>query len=277
VTNALGSELTDDGLRRDLIGSVTLALVCALGVIVLPGTALKAVFAVPFCLLIPGYLIRTALFAQVQLEPGPRLMLIPALSLVTLILSSLLLNEFPGGLQKGTWVGWLVFVDVVAALVTDRRRHAQGGPPVQGLYRQIRLRRVDAIVLGLAAIVAVGAYVASRLPLSAKNIVGYETLSVLPNGADTSVTVTARSGRTHTYGYRLDVSVGSRRVASRSLRLAPGSDYALDVGLGPATAARRVTATLQIVGAKSAPRQVNVTLPAAPSSTAKTRATRTAG
>jgi hypothetical protein len=264
VTDSLLPGLAEEDGRRDLIGSILLAAVCAIGVVLVPVTVVRVILAVPFCLLLPGYLIRAAVFAQAQLEPGPRLMLVPALSLIALVLSSLLLNEFPGGLQKGTWVGWLLFLDIAMALVADRRRRAQGGAPMQGLHRQIRLRRVDATVIGLAAVVAIGAYVASRLPLSAKNVVGYESLSVLPNATDTGVTVSAKSGREHTYGYVLDVSVGTRRVLSRSLRLAPGADYALKVGLGPATTARQVSASLKIVGASSPTRQVNLSLPAQP-------------
>jgi hypothetical protein len=252
---------SEDGSRRDLIAAIALAVVCAIGVLVLRITALRVIFALPLCLLLPGFLIREALFGELQLEPGSRLMLIPALSFIALILSSLLINEFPGGIQAGTWVGWLLFIEILAALVAARRRGAQTGHRPTGMYRQIRLRRVDGLVLGLAILIAVGAYVASRLPLSAKNVVGYETLTLLPK-SDSAVTLTARSGREHTYRYVLNLDVGSRRILSRSLSLAPGADYATSIGLGTSTAQRTVSATLQIIGASSPERQVDLSLPA---------------
>jgi uncharacterized membrane protein len=130
---------------------------------------------------LPGYTLSEAMFHKRPLETSHRLLLSLALSLAIDIVSGLILNFLPGGLQAITWAGLLGVETVVFALLAAslRRRRIVPASPHQGKHkapasphhpclslpgasslhvvplRRFRLSIYDYIVFGLALLVAI--------------------------------------------------------------------------------------------------------------------------
>lgn len=109
-------------LDVDLTLAGAAALICTAVVVAVPVTAVRAVFAVPLCLILPGYAFVASAFARARPSWLVRLMLIPAMSLVTLVLAALLLDVVPTGLNETTWAVLLVVIVLGECLVAAMRR-----------------------------------------------------------------------------------------------------------------------------------------------------------
>ena len=160
----------------------------------------------------PGFALTRAIFAgssppSAQPSQTMRITLTFALSLTTLIIGSLALDLAPGGLQRTSWAVLLAVVTALASIASLLRRGKGGGAPMELTLPTPRLR--SSIIVVLAAVIAVGAFVASRFPLPARNAIGYTQLWILPaSGAQRAVEIGVVCDQLHTTGYRLDVSQG---------------------------------------------------------------------
>ena len=220
---------------RDIWATAGAALVCAAAAVSVPVTAVRAVFAVPLCLVLPGYAITQAAFTW-RRSPGLQtLMLVPALSLATLAVGSLLLDAAPGGLRLGSWATFLIAVVLSGCGVAVARRGLGTFEPRPRTFR--RIRPADALLVGVAASAAIAALVVSRIPLPARNAVGYTQLSMLSSGTPSSpaVRIDVRSGEQHVTTYRLLLASGSGSptVVDSRLTLRPGGGTEITVPLVP--------------------------------------------
>jgi hypothetical protein len=221
--------------HRDLRACAAVGLVCAALALAVHLTAIRAIAAVPLCLVLPGYALTAAFFARRRLEPGSTVMLTLALSLTTLILGALVLNLIPGALRAGPWAALLLVAVLGGCLVADRRRPAlvlQPGRPRRGAAGR-RWRALDAVLLGAAALIAAGAFVVSRIPLSAPSAVGYTALWMLPDRTVQGpvVNIGVQSSEQVRWGYRLIVQIGSVSLADRRFSLAPDGRIAVRVAV----------------------------------------------
>lgn len=213
--------------HRDLLATAIAAALCAAVVLFVPITAIRAVFATPLCLILPGYAVTVACFAERKLGGAHLLMLSVAMSLATLAIGAVVLNLLPGGLRSGWWVGLIMVIVLVGCGVAALRRprSAQSRPR----DRLPRVRRADAAML-LGACAAVAAtFTLSHTQLPARHVVGYTQLWMLPagdSGTTAAVRVGVASAQLHPLAYRLELRLGSRRVVM-SLRFAlkPGQEY----------------------------------------------------
>lgn len=254
---------------RDLTTAELAAVICAVVVVTVPVVAIRTVFAVPLCLLLPGYALSAATFTRAQLERQQAAMLTVGLSLVTLILGSLLLNLLPGGgLRTGTWTALLVIV-VVAGCETARRRRIEPGLVTwpSGRFRGSRTSAASLVVFTLAAAIAVAAFVVSRVPLAAPNAIGYTELWMIPTQTGAGLRIGVTSQEQHDTSYRLLVQLGiGTTVAQQRFVLHSGQEHVLRVALGgvPRAAVGLATATLFRAGSANPYRQVTAQVSAAP-------------
>ncbi len=249
----------------DLLAVVAAAPVLAAVCVLVHVPLIRVCCAIPLCLLFPGYTVSAAVFAKSSLELPAKLMLVLGLSLVTLVIGGLLLNSAPGGLRTSSWVVALLAVIIVASAVAVRRRGERPVAtrfPTVSTWRPGRSQVINASVLALALIIAVGAVIASRIPLGAPNTVGYETLTLVPLSHDRGVRLEVLSARQHTESYRLTVDVSLTQLPSRTLRLRPGQSFSLTVPLPPSPVPRDVRASVVMLGGHFTPRQVHLQLPA---------------
>jgi uncharacterized membrane protein len=238
------------------------AVLCAVVTCVAPWVPVRAVAATPLCLVLPGYALTRAIFAgsappSAQPSQTMRLTLTFALSLTTLIVGSLALDLAPGGLQRTSWAVLLAMVTALASSASVVRRGEERGAPME--LRLPRPRIGSIIIVVLAGIIAVGAFVASRFPLPARNAIGYTQLWILPaSGSQHAVEISVVCDQLHTTGYRLDVRQG-KRTSRVQISLRPGDRHELTVPVLATTSTRGyVTATLYRDGQLHPYRQVRL-------------------
>jgi hypothetical protein len=216
------------------------AIVSVAVVLAVPVTPVRAVFAVPLCLVLPGYAVVQAIFAERELANHQTVMLALAVSLGTLALGALVLDLLPEGLTTDTWAALLLVVVLGACAVAWRRRgpsarrhrSRRGAMPRQSALGRrsrpaperlgrARVRPFDGLLLGLGLLVAVGAFVASRIPLEAPNAIGYTQLWMLPSSTARSVQlrIGVSSAEQRPTTYRLILRTGTRATAVVASRL----------------------------------------------------------
>jgi uncharacterized membrane protein len=232
---------------QDLWATSGAALLCAAVVILVPLTAVRAAFATPLCLVLPGYALAAACFSPGRVSGPQRAMVVLALSLATLALGSLLLNALPGGLRLGSWTILVVAVVLVGCAVAAARRHrlilpvgvpatgAGGGaaPRLRGLGS--KRAQSDLLLVIFAALIASSALLLSRIPLPAPNAIGYTQLWMFADdsGHTPAVRIGVRSAEKRRTSYRLALTIGTSApaVVEPHLTLAPGQSSQIKVPL----------------------------------------------
>ena len=229
--------------HRDLVFASGAALACAGLALLPPLTALRVFFALPLCLLLPGYAITAAAFARQPLQATQTAALSLALSLATLALGALVLN-YLGGLHAGSWALLLVAVVLAACRLAAVRR------PQPGLAPRLELKRPPLARLALYGIALVAAVVAVGLafvPLPAKNAIGHTELSIATggNGPASVIQLRVRSQEQHSASYFLRVRIGrTPRPVIRLFDLVPGEERTIRVDVP--TPARTTTTTVSL-------------------------------
>ncbi len=210
---------------------VAAALICAAVVLRVPLTAVRAVFAVPLCLVLPGYAITRALFPRQPLGGPQAMMLTLALSFATLVIGAVILDVLPGGLRRNSWVALLLVVVLGAAAVATLRRPQLPRPRRWA----IRLRVSEALALTLALVLAGGAFALSRIPLKAPHAVGYTELWMFTGvqGSSPAVRIGVSSAEQRTTAFRLVIQKANSKpfVVARRLVLKPGGTAQFEVPL----------------------------------------------
>ncbi|MFN8216571.1 MAG: DUF1616 domain-containing protein [Solirubrobacterales bacterium] len=229
--------------HRDLVLAALAAPLCAVLALVLPLAGLSLIFALPLCLLLPGYAISAAAFARRPLGWPRMVALSLALSLAVLALGSLALN-YLGGLHPGTWAALLVLIVLGCCRLAAIRRPQPGRPT------RLRLQRPPALRLalyGTALAVAAAAVTVAFIPLPGKNAIGHTDLWISTGaaGGDSVVRVGVRSQEQHAASYFLRVRVGTEeKPVIRLFDLVPGEERTIRVDLPTPAATTATTASL---------------------------------
>jgi hypothetical protein len=215
----------------DLLAAAVLAAVSAAVIVFVPELPVRTLFALPLLFVLPGLSLTAALFPGNRLDVPRRLLLQLGLSLTSAILGALVL-DLTFGLRRTSWAVLLAVVTCTAAAIAALR---QSGRARGGLT--VRLPGpVNAVLIGIAVVVAAAAVAFGRTPLAAKNVVGYTALSILPargsTAASEAVRVEVTSGELQPLTYRLELYSGPQLVDVRKLTLAPGQDWQARFRLG---------------------------------------------
>jgi uncharacterized membrane protein len=215
---------------------VTTGLLAAGGVLVIqyaPYAYARLAFALPLLLVLPGYAITQALFADRPRSPSQLCLLTIGLSLSVAILAALVLSLATNGLRVGSWLTVMVAIVLGACLVALRRRQALKSelPSPTPLPEPVRVRARDVVLLVIAAVVLVGAVVFARTPLPAKNVQGYTALSILQSSVEAppTVRVNVTSQELRTRVYRIEVTSETKVVYGRRIELVPGQSWSTTV------------------------------------------------
>lgn len=91
---------------------------------------LRAIVALPFVLLVPGYAIAAALFSPGEIPRSDRAVYTFVFGIAAAALGGLIVQVFLG-LSSWVWLGLLVGVTVAAGVVARRRRAADPDPPAR--------------------------------------------------------------------------------------------------------------------------------------------------
>jgi uncharacterized membrane protein len=245
-------------------------------------------------LYLPGYALTTALFPAWRLDGPERLLFSLALSLAVVVLSGLILNWTPWGLQTITWVIWLGAITLAAggvALARWRKRllgpaddhravlesvsavlaavhsNTASSQSEQLATREARAHRPLAIrqwlALGLAGLLAVAAVGLAQIGAAEAPTAGFTQLWLLPvDGGDASAVrlgVYNREAVDVSYQLRLEYD-GAALYEWPAIVLHPGATWETVVTLPPLPAVGdTVTAMLSRPDSRTTPyRQVRL-------------------
>lgn len=222
-------------LRRqsDLLVGLMLNLVL-IGLVVsdfLP-PILQGILAIPFVLFVPGYALTNAIFPGLSLRQLERLLIAIGLSLGVIILSGLVLNITPWGLQTSSWLWILSVVTLVASGVAMWRRSQV--PAKESTRERFQLPLRQAFLYSLAVMVIGFALKLTLTPQAPSNIQGYTSLWISPEleaQADT-VLVGIHSQEFSTTHYSLQLSYnGQLNLVWPDISLAPGVQWQQSISL----------------------------------------------
>jgi hypothetical protein len=233
-------------------GAILAAVVVALGIAPAP---VRFALALPLLLGVPGYAVTRAAFAGRALDAAQLILLSVGLSVALAALLALVL-DITLGLRPAAWAIALAGVTVGAsAVAAARRRDLEPRRPRPA----VRVRGRDALLLGAAGVVACGAVVLARTPLSAKDVEGYTALWIVDAGAsDAGIRVGVTSGELNPVTFRLLVTSGGKRLyEARRLDIRPGTNVERVVPLDGA-AGGTVEALLFAVGSNRAFRRATL-------------------
>lgn len=192
---------------------------------------LEPIFAVPFVLFLPGYALSYSIFGRMMLGGIERLLLSVTASIALAILTGVLLNFTPWGLQANTWLFALAGITLVAGAVAFVRGHEPLMTSVR--FRRRAFRPGDAILYGGALLMLIGAMQFANLPAPAARVEGYSSLWILPMQANTHVAnVGFSSSELQSTQYRMELRVDGHVVQNwREIVLEPGQSWTGSVTL----------------------------------------------
>jgi hypothetical protein len=251
--------------KRDALLMVVLVWALAMPALSFAGfgsTALLAVLALPYVLVLPGYTFVTAVLPEHQFGTAERLLLSLGLSLVIVILGGLLLNLTPYGLQARSWSALLSGLMVCACVVAYLRQRRVRAPLAARPWVSVAPRTW--LLWGLAAAIAAGSIVVSSISAQQQEAAkGYAVLWMLPANDGAGIEAAAQQGVRIgvqsmwpvTMTYSVDVSVSGQAIYGwESITLKPGERWEarLSVPSSKGTGRERVDAVLHLSTAPSA-------------------------
>jgi hypothetical protein len=126
------------------------------------GSVYRLMAGLPLALYLPGYTLTAALFANRPLDRATRALLSVACSLLLTVLSGLLLNTLPWGLQPATWalaLGLICWIGGTVAVARRAQHPAPGEMPSVAAMQSgpFGLRPAHMLLIGIAVLGALGA------------------------------------------------------------------------------------------------------------------------
>jgi len=230
----------------DLVICSALAVVAMLLALLTPGIGpARALIGLPLVLFVPGYAIVAAAFPTDRLGTIERLLFSLGASLALAALAGLLLHWTALGLRPAAWAVALGNLTLVASLVALVRRRQK--PASTRVRRIAGMTLVEGGLLGLAALLVVGALLIARDGALQQRATGFTQLWVLPDSAakDESVRLGVSNREPSDVGYRLLVTASGTIIGSwPQITLGPDEQWEATVAL-PTT--QPISTTVEVV------------------------------
>lgn len=184
----------------------------------------RLIVGVPLVLMVPGYALMAACTGQM---PGwaERVGLSLGLSLVVAVLGGFVLYLLPWEIEARSWALLLGSITLGSSGIALRRRRAYPVVPTGAITG--RISRRQGVLLGLAALICVGAVGVARLGVTVQHT-SFTQFWMLPISADDvpSVQLGIQSWELTQAQYRLQVTVGTRVIQEwTAIDLAPGQQW----------------------------------------------------
>ena len=239
----------------DIITVVTISVVASAVVFVVPPDAgWGRIVTLPLVLVLPGYALTAATFAKRPLGIPERIVLSLGLSLVLVIVGGLLLNWTPFGLSAVSWTVLLSSLTLGSCLVAlaRRRGHSLAAPDWSEIGRGGWTPR-QSLLLGLAAVIAIGAIALSNVGAQRQTSAGFTQLWIRPTdgtATDSTIRLGVSNMESTAMQYRLVVSVDAKVVKVwPAIDLAPHENWAGILLLPPAKSPAGTAASSRMVEA----------------------------
>ncbi len=255
----------------DLLVIVTIA---GLNVVwaLLPGRIpmIGIILALPLVFVLPGYTLTEALFHKRSLDASHRLVFSLGLSLAIDILSGLLLNLLPIGLQAISWAMFLGLLTAVLSLFVAYLRRRRSVSVNGARPPRFRFSISSFVLFGLAIVVASLSILYAVIGAVQQPHPGFTQLWMLPAvqaGKNCAVRLGVRSFESTPLTYRITMTVEQARATTwPSIALAPQGEWDRQVSIPPG-ATDNVSVEVQLYRVdkpQAAYREVNVTLHSCP-------------
>lgn len=212
-----------------------------LALVGLQSSLLRLIVMAPLVFFLPGYAIAQVIFSGGQLDAWERVLMSLGISLMVTIISGILLDRTPLGLQAVSWSVVLGGITLIAAVIALKKR--QAGPAKELPRLESRVYAIPVLLFAGAVILTAGAFFFAR---TTTNSLAH-TFTVLwltpvdksqPNVLQVGVTNMENS----TINYRLTVQEGGKVLEQfPSIQLQPGNTWKSEIklsnaGTGPVTA-----------------------------------------
>src|SRR6266571_1027762 len=195
------------------------------------------ILALPLVFVLPGYTLTEALFHKRLPDVPDRLIFSLGLSLAIDILSGLILNLLPIGLQAISWAVLLGLLTAVFSLLVAYLRLQRGGPISEARPLTFRFSISGGILFGLAIIVAFLSILYAAIGVTQQPHPGFTQLWMFPQvqvGKSCAVRLGVRSFESTSITYRITMTMNGAEVATwPSVVLAPQDEWDRLVPLTP--------------------------------------------
>lgn len=220
----------------DLIVTIAIAVLNILWALLPNHTpVIGIILALPLVLVLPGYTLTEALFHKQSLDASHRLVFSLGLSLAIDVLSGLLLNFFPIGLQAISWSTLLGLLAVIFALLVAYLRRGAAMHVAQP--RRFRLSIYQGMLFGLAIVVAILSFVYVDTGVIQQPHPAFTQLWMLPEvqtAKSCDVRLGVRSFESTSVTYTITMTVnGSPATTWPSVVLAPQQEWDRVVPISP--------------------------------------------
>ncbi len=189
---------------------------------------LRVVIGLLLVLILPGAALTAAIFSGHTLRIEKRILYTIGLSLSTTILSGLILNLTPLGLQDVTWVAILSAVTLIATAVALFRARERLASKTRPTWPPVRLGLREVGLFGLGGAVILLAIGLARMPASEQGLQGYSTLYLVPSndGNPNDVRVGVSSDEFAATTFQLQLKINGKVVHEwNGLALKPGENW----------------------------------------------------
>lgn len=185
------------------------------------------ILALPLVFFLPGYTLTEALFHKKPLEATHRLAFSIGMSLAIAILSGLILNLLPGGLQAKSWavlLGLQIALFSLLAMILRRKASPDNLNQVR-----FRLRIHEGILFCLALIVVMQAIFYSTVGATQQPHPGFTQFWMLPPAQarkNCAISLGVHSFESTPVKYRIKVTVNQKEISSwSSIALSPQGEW----------------------------------------------------
>lgn len=168
---------------------IILTIVAVVLVFIIPPAWLPLrILALPLAFVLPGYALMSALFPGKPFGNAERLIFTLGISLSIVILSGLVLNITPFGLQARSWAVFLGVITLGACAVAIlRKRKQEEVPERRSGFKDISFSFRQAVLLGIAALIVGGAFAVSIVGAQQQAQSGFTQLWMLPASTTSKV------------------------------------------------------------------------------------------
>lgn len=250
-------------LWRDLLALALVTLLAGFG-----PTATRVIAGAVLVFYLLGHYVRHAAFGPRGLDPWVAWLFDTVLSIASTLLVGLILDRFPSGLNRTSWLVALVVLAAVTALIGSMRdgRDVPGPStrPARGATRSHSPRAPRSIlsvvlVLVSMALAGTGVALAHAGAAHQDSSSHFTQLWVLPDGnATINIGVTNHEGSRLVY--RLRVMDGDSVLTDRLIPVADGAAFRVPLALPPGVSGSGVLAQLFVGSDPSPYRQVAIPL-----------------
>jgi uncharacterized membrane protein len=230
-----------------------LTIVAVVLVFIVPSEWLPLrVLTMPLAFVLPGYALMRALFRGQAFGNAERLIFSLGISLSIVILSGLVLNMTPFGLQARSWAVFLGVVTLGASAVVILRQRRQG-EVAEGWsgFKGMHLTFRQGLLLGLALLIVGGAFAVSIIGANQQPRSGFTQLWMLPASGTSKAENAVRLGLSNKESapmqYRLAVDVNGKAIKEwPAIDLSPNQQWEATLVLQQSLASSSTTAPAKI-------------------------------